>query len=100
MAEKTKAELKKEIQQLEEKLEKAEENAKNNYEYARQADLESQKMREEMLNGGHRLRDTVDTISEAIETTENIMKLTRKALQHDLTKKNEQETAQTEEEEK
>lgn len=75
------------IKALKEQLAKAEEAAATNLEYAKQASKEADQAFELSQTTKEQVKGMVDTMSYVIDSFENLIRLLRKAIELDLTKK-------------
>ena len=79
-------ELRDEIKALKEELNRAKETADGNLEYAKQASKDVDRIQTEAFTKSTQIKELIETVSNALDMIDTISKLTRKALERDLTK--------------
>ena len=79
-------ELRKENSELKKEIERSKEIADNNLKYAKQATVDLDKVQTEAFTKGHQTKAIIETASDALDMIDAISRLTRKALERDLTK--------------
>lgn len=83
---KAEQELKERIKTLEEELERAQEVAQNNLEYAKQASKDVDRVQAEVFAKGSQIKELLNSFTDFLSTLDQIMRLTRKSLERDITK--------------
>ena len=78
--------LKKEVTELKQKLSEAQENAQANFDFAKAADKESRRLREDFLQEGQRMSNVIETVQQGLTMIETGLTLLRKGIYAELTR--------------
>lgn len=90
-------ELEKEIKELKQENEEIRANADGNLEYAKQVLNDFNRAQSDIFNKSHQTKDLVDTFANTLDAIDAMSRLSRKAVERDLTKEHNKTPNESEE---